>query len=530
MFDYIIVGAGSAGCVLANRLTEDAGTKVLLLEAGGPDKRKEIHIPAAWTKLLKSPLDWNYSTEEQANLDNRQLYWPRGKVLGGSSSINVMIYTRGNRSDFNGWRESGNSGWGYSDLLPYFRKSEHQQRGECEYHGVGGPLTVSDHRSVNPISCAFLRACAENEIPINDDFNGKSQEGAGFFQLTQNRGRRMSAAAAFLRPALGRGNLTVLTDVLVTRVLFDKRRAVGVSYVRDGKVEDARAGREVILSGGAINSPQLLMLSGIGPADHLNALGIEAITDLAGVGQNLIDHLMSGVMHECLKPVTMASAESLKNLLAYLIFRKGPLSSNVAEAGAFVRTERASGRPDLELICAPVYYMNHGFSNPEGHGFGIGCIIQHPESRGYIKLRSNDPLAPPVIQPNYLQSENDRKVLIDGVKLCRRIAQAKAFDGFRGKEVWPESENQSDEAIHGFIRRTAETLYHPVGTCRMGNDSMAVVDERLRVCGVEGLRVVDASIMPTHITGHPNAVVMMIAEKAAAMMKEPDAAMARSAS
>jgi choline dehydrogenase len=339
----------------------------------------------------------------------------------------------------------------------------------------------------------------------------------------------MSAAAAFLKPALGRGNLTVRTGVLATRVLFDKRRAVGVSYVRDGKVEDARAGREVILSGGAINSPQLLMLSGVGPADHLNAFGIEVVAGLDGVGQNLIDHLMTGVMHECLKPVTMASAESLKNLLSYLIFKKGPLCSNVAEAGAFVRTGRAGVGPNLELICAPVYYMNHGFSNPEGHGYGIGCVIQHPESRGYIKLRSNDPLAAPVIQPNYLESENDREVLIDGVRLCRRVAQAKAFDEFRGKEVWPESENRTDEAIHDFIRRTAETLYHPVGTCRMGNDSMAVVDERLRVRGVEGLRVVDASIMPTHITGHPNAVVMMIAEKAAAMMRESDAAMARSA-
>lgn len=510
VFDFIVVGAGSAGCVLANRLTEDGTSSVVVVEAGGPDNKQEIHIPAAFSKLFKSAFDWAYYTEEQSQLNNRKLYWPRGKVLGGSSSINAMIYTRGNRHDYDEWQRLGNSGWSFADVLPAFRRAESIS---------GGPLYVSELRTTNELSQAFLRACEEAGIAANDDFNGPIQEGAGFFKVTQRAGRRWSCADAYLKPALSRKNLTVLPNAHTTRILFEGRRAVGIEYIQHGKKQQLRAEREVLICGGAVNSPQLLMLSGIGDAEHLRESGIDVVADLPGVGKNLQDHLLVGVVHQCTQPVTLANAESVANILRYLVLKKGMLTSNVAEAGAFVRSSSDVPAPDLELIFGPVYYMSHGFSNPEGHGFSVGAVLLHPKARGWIRLRSSDPMQAPLLQPNYLSEPLDLKLLVEATRLCRRIARAKAFDVFRGDEVWPGWAEDSDAELEAFIRATAETLYHPVGTCRMGSDDLAVVDNRLHVRGIDALRVIDASAMPAVVTGHPNAAVIMIAEKGAELIK-----------
>ncbi|MGE0129925.1 MAG: GMC family oxidoreductase [Blastocatellales bacterium] len=519
MYDYVIVGAGSAGCVLANRLTEDPYVKVLLLEAGGPDKKKEIQIPAAFPKLFKTECDWAYETEELEHMNRRRMYWPRGKALGGSSSINAMVYSRANRGDHDNWRELGIEGWSYDEILPYYKKSEHNSRFSNGYHGRGGELSVTDLRSVNLLTRRFISAAREAGIHYNEDLNGDTQEGVGFLQVTQKKGKRHSAADAFLKPVLLRSNLTVKTGAHVTRLLFDNGKAAGVEYVRDGETEQARADCEVILSGGAINSPQTLMLSGVGPADDLRALDIPVVADLPGVGQNLQDHLLIGVEYECREPVGLHNADTITNILKFLLFKKGPLTSNVAEAAAFVKTDSSQLTPNIELVFAPVFYMDNGFKNPDLHGFSVGVALQKPKSRGYIKLKSSDPLATPAIQPNYLASEADLSVCVEGVKLARRILRARQFDRFRGKEWWPGDVAVLDDDIAEHVRQTAETIYHPVGTCKMGNDEMAVVDDRLRVRGVEGLRVVDASVIPVQITGHTNAPTMAIAEKAADLIK-----------
>jgi len=521
-YDYIIVGAGSAGCVLAGRLAGDRDVSVLLLEAGGPDKRREIRIPAAFSKLFKTQSDWNYSTEAQSHLHGRQLYWPRGKVIGGSSSINAMIYIRGNARDYDEWAALGNAGWSYREVLPVFKKAEDQQRGVSEFHGVGGPLRVEDQRTVNPLSRAFVAAASETAIGANGDFNGASQEGAGLYQVTQKRGRRWSAADAYLHPARSSPNLTVLPFAHVTQILLAKNRVTGVEYVRDGREHAVYAEGEVLLCGGAINSPQLLMLSGIGPARDLEELGIEVVLDLPGVGANLQDHMFLPVAYKCTKPVTLAKAETLGSFLHYIFFRRGMLTSCIAEAGAFLRTRPGADRPNLQYHFGPVYYLNHGFDRPPGHGFSIGPTLIRPESRGRIRLRTTFPMDAPIIEPNYLHCDADIETLVDGIELARRIASANAFDEFRGEEYLPGAEVKSRGEIAGYVRDAAETTYHPAGTCKMGNEADAVVDSRLRVRGIENLRVVDASVMPTVVSGNTNAPTIMIAEKAAEIIRRGD--------
>ncbi len=517
-FDYVIVGAGSAGCVLAARLSEVSSTRVLLLEAGGAESPRELAIPAAFSKMFKSACDWAYETEPEPALDGRRLYWPRGKVLGGSSALNAMVYMRGHRADYDRWAELGNAGWSFTDVLPYFRRAEDQRRGASAYHGTGGPLRVSDLRTVNPLSRAFVAAGLELGFPANADFNGPDQLGFGLYQVTQRHGRRESAATAYLRPVRRRPNLEIRTGAHATRVLLERGRAAGVEYVGGGQRGRARATREVLLCGGTVNSPQLLMLSGIGPADHLRSLGIDVACELPGVGENLQDHLAIMVAYECRRPVTLANAERVASLLSYLLLRRGPLTSNVAEAGAFVTTQPGARLPDIQFHFGPAWFVEHGFGNPAGHGFTFGPTLLRPQSRGRVRLRSADPLMPPAIHANYLTQSADVAPLVAGIRLSRRLAATRAFGDFCGGETAPGPTVSDDQGLAAYLRARVETLYHPVGTCRMGADAGAVVDARLRVHGVEGLRVVDASVMPTIVGGNTNAPTIMIAEKAAELI------------
>src|SRR5215813_13966499 len=520
MYDYIIIGAGSAGCVLASRLSEDPTLKVLLLEAGGKDTAKEIHTPVAFSKLFKGPTDWAYYTEPEGQLGNRSLYWPRGKVLGGSSSLNAMIYIRGHRHDYDHWRDLGNPGWGYSDVLPYFKKSEDNERGASEYHGAGGPLRVSEQRSINPLSEAFVEAAEQAGFKRNPDFNGEQQDGFGPYQVTQLQGRRHSAAAAFLRPAMSRANLTVLTGVHVSGISLEGNRACTVNFHQGKTIRQERAEREIIVCGGAIGSPQLLMLSGIGPADYLRSLGITARCNLPGVGANLQDHPAVPVAYECTQPVSLASAESLANLVRYLAFKSGPLTSNVGEGGGFIRTSPAIAAPDVQYHFAPGYFVEHGFQQITEHAFTLGPTLLRPYSCGSITLRSNNPLDSPLIRANYLADPRDIQRMLAGVRIARTIAASNAFAKYRGRELCPGSQAKDDKSLRAHIAKYTETLYHPVGTCKMGNDAAAVVDAELRVRGVEGLRVVDASVMPVVPGGNTNAPTIMIAEKAADLIRQ----------
>ncbi|WP_193196832.1 GMC family oxidoreductase [Nostoc sp. MG11] len=502
-YDYIVIGAGSAGCVVANRLTEDSKTRVLLLEAGNPDTKPEIQIPSKCLSLLGSEVDWGYFSEPEPYLNNRKIYCPRGKVLGGSSSINVMIYIRGNPQDYDHWQELGNPGWSYQDVLPYFKKSENQQRGADAYHGVDGELSVTDLISPAIISQRFVDAAVALGHHNNPDFNAIQQEGAGLYQMTIKDGKRHSTAAAFLVPILDRPNLTTTTGALVTRLLFEGTRSVGVEYVHEGTLHQVRVNREVILSAGAFDSPKLLMLSGIGDAEHLQAFGISVVVDLPGVGQNLQDHV--------LVPITYQATQDLH----------AAISSSIGEAGLFLHSEgNLDTAPDLQFFFAPILWALPGYTN-SGLGFTGMVSLTHPQNIGSVSLRSPDPKDAPLIRMNYLQSKSDVQKLIAAIKLMRELFQTSAFDEFRGRAVAPGADVNSDEALEAYIRETCGTVFHPVGTCKMGTDSMAVVDPELRVHGVEGLRVVDASIMPTLTTGNTNGPIIAIAEKAADLMKVP---------
>jgi len=535
MFDYIIIGAGSAGCVLANRLSANKDTKsspstVLLIEAGGKDKKLEIHVPAGYSKLNYSDVDWGYYTEPQNNVNNRKMYQPRGKTLGGSSSTNAMAYIRGHKLDYDRWETMGATGWNYAACLPYFKKSEHNEQLQDEFHGTNGELNVTFAQQFKtPLADAFVEACAENNIPKIIDVNGAQQNGAGMFQYTIKNGERHSAAKAFLKPILQRKNLTIKTNALVQRILIENDIAVGVEIVVNGKLEQIKVRKEIILCAGAFGSPQILMLSGVGDGAELSKIGIAVKKELPGVGKNLHDHLFYGISALSKWKGTLNNINlpfnQFRHTLAWLFQRKGPLTTSPLEAVAFFKTDENLAQPDLQLHFAPAHLGNNAnlaagadFYNPKTYpktdGFTILPSLIQPKSRGYVSLQSKNPNEAPIIQPNYLEHPDDLKTLVKGYHKVKSIIESKAFKSFTDGVNFPEK-IESEADIESHIKKVVESIYHPVGTCKMGTDTMSVVDAELRVHGIKNLRVADASIMPQIISGNTNAPTIMIAERAA---------------
>jgi len=523
-FDFIIVGAGSAGCVLANRLTASGRHRVLLLEAGPNNWHPWLHIPLGFGRLFTdSRYNWCYATEPQPGCHNRNVIAPRGKVLGGSSSINGLIYIRGQAEDFNHWRQLGNAGWSFDDVLPYFRKAEDNERGADEFHGAGGPLGVSDLRDRHPLAVAYVEAAVQCGYPRNDDFNGAVQEGAGYYQTTMRNGVRSSTVSGYLKGARRRANLTVVSQALATRILFDGRRATGVEYLAGNDKGGARANVEVIVASGAFNSPQLLQLSGVGPAALLKAHGIAVIADAPGVGDDLNDHISGRIILRCKEPITLNDAVrtwsgKLTHGLHYILTRRGYLAIPAVSSACFVRALPTSATPDSQCSISLFSAQSIGGELQPFPGVTGNCVLLRPESRGYVKIKSADPRQAPAINPNYLATQKDCETITAGVNIMRRIFQAPAMAKYIAEEIEPGAQCDNDAELLDFIRRRGSTTYHPVGTCRMGQDPKAVVDERLRVRGFSGLRVVDASIMPAVVSGNTNAATIMIGEKGADMI------------
>ena len=517
-YDYIVVGAGSAGAVVAARLAESADNKVLLIEAGGSHRHMNVQVPAAFSRQFKTNLDWGYFSEPERYLGGRRIFMPRAKMLGGCSSMNAMIYIRGNRADYDTWAKDGATGWSYADVLPLFRKSENNSRGADDYHGADGPLYVQDLRSPNEMSLKLVEAITSTGVEANDDFNGAEQLGTGFYQVTQRRGMRWTTADGYINPARKRRNFNVLTNTVMLRVRIENGAAVGVEAERDGQRGFIRASKEVILSAGAINTPQLLMLSGIGPADHLAEHGISVIVDNPNVGDHYMDHPMCMINVETTASGTLDEAQSPTWLLTYLARRTGLLTSNIGEAGAFVHTRPGDAAPDMQYICAPGYFYDHGFRTYATPAVAIGCSLVGAQSTGHVKLRSGDPKDRPAITANYLKEAEDMQAMITAVERGREIFASVPLRGLVGREIHPGGDTSSRQALDRIIRREVEHTYHPACTARIGAESGGVVDPQLRVHGVQRLRVADASVFPTIPHGNTHAPTVMAGEKAAIMI------------